>query len=106
MSCDLMAPLSQPSFEELPLGNSISEAEGWQTNSEITLYDINSHALEAMDINGNYAATKYDTKNERVTASVANGRYSEFAFSGGENNSSLVFGSRLIDPSAHTGMIM
>lgn len=57
----------------------------WQKNSEITLYDVNSHALEAMDVNGNYAATKMDNKQERVYATVANATYNEFAFSGAED---------------------
>ncbi|MEM6524583.1 MAG: hypothetical protein AAGF85_11510 [Bacteroidota bacterium] len=57
----------------------------WQKNSEITLYNINSHALEAMDVNGNYAATKMDKKQEHVYATAANASYKEFAYSGLED---------------------
>lgn len=84
------------SFEELPLGVAISESDGWQKNSEITLYDINSHALEAMDINENYAATKFDSNNERVVATVANARYDEFYYFG--------FNGNVIEDVKHTGM--
>lgn len=57
----------------------------WQKTSEITLYDRYSHALEATDINGNYAATKMDSKQEKVLATVANASYDEFAYSGAED---------------------
>lgn len=59
--------------------------EKWQKNAEITLYDVASHALEAMDMNDDYAATKTDSKHERVLATVANARYTEFAYSGAED---------------------
>ncbi|MEO1049458.1 MAG: hypothetical protein AAFX87_02480 [Bacteroidota bacterium] len=61
-----------------------SPPDQWQKNSEITRYDVYSHALEAKDINGNYAATKMDVKEEKVLATVANARYQEFAYSGAE----------------------
>lgn len=57
----------------------------WQKNGEITLYDVASHALEAKDMNGDYAATKTDSKHERVLATVANAAYTEFAYSGAED---------------------
>ncbi len=57
----------------------------WQKNSEITLYDVYSHALEASDVNGNYAATKFDSKQEQVYATVANAHYNEFAYTGAED---------------------
>ncbi|MEO0554166.1 MAG: hypothetical protein AAF149_13245 [Bacteroidota bacterium] len=53
-------------------------SEQWQKNSEITLYDVHSHALEVVDVNGNYAATRMDKQQERVVATVANAAYSEF----------------------------
>ncbi|UXX79799.1 hypothetical protein N7E81_01590 [Reichenbachiella carrageenanivorans] len=59
--------------------------ELWQKTSEITLYDRYSHALEATDVNGNFAATKMDSKQEKVLAIVANASYSEFAYSGAED---------------------
>ncbi len=62
-----------------------SNGPNWQRNSLITKYDVNSHALEVKDINGNFAATKFDSQNERVFATVANAKYDEFAFSGAED---------------------
>lgn len=78
------------SFSEIPLGSNYQSTllndPDWQRNSQITLYDVNSHALEAKDINDNYAATKFDNKNERVYSTVANARYDEFAYSGAEDD--------------------
>ncbi|MEQ8627858.1 hypothetical protein [Ekhidna sp.] len=65
---------------------------GWEEQSRITLYDIHSHALEAKDINGNFAATKFDNNNQRVFATAANARYDEFAFSGAEDGTENVGG--------------
>ncbi len=92
--------------------------ELWQKNSEITLYDRYSHALEATDINGNYAATKMDINHEQVYASVANASYNEFAYCGAEDTpdaNGYLGGEVLVvpsyrkeyleegDPSVHTG---
>ncbi|MEN7551261.1 hypothetical protein AAG747_25310 [Rapidithrix thailandica] len=57
----------------------------WQKNSEITLFDRYSHALEAKDLNGNYAASKMGDKESMVYASASNARYTEFAYSGAED---------------------
>lgn len=62
-----------------------SSNTGWERNGEITLYDIYSHALEALDINDNYASIKMDIDNEKVFASISNASYHEFAFSGSED---------------------
>lgn len=67
---------------------------GWQKNSEITLYDVHSHALEAMDINEQFAATRMTPDQTRVTSTIANARYQDFTYSGIEevdpqNNFSL-----------------
>ena len=95
-------------FDELAFGSAISEATGWQVNSEITRYDVNSHALEAKDINENYAATRYDINNERVYATAANARFTEIGYSGAEvvdentaQNGFTSYGSRVNN--AHTG---
>ncbi len=84
--------LSASAFSEIPLGTpvAVSEAIGWQKNSEITKYDIYSHALEASDINENYAATCFDSKNERISATVANARYEEFDYENYENTASSI----------------
>jgi len=60
-------------------------SDQWQKDSEITLYDVHSHALEAKDVNGNFAATKMDSRQEQVFATVANAHYNEFAFCGAED---------------------
>ncbi|MEL7146882.1 MAG: RHS repeat domain-containing protein, partial [Bacteroidota bacterium] len=57
----------------------------WQKNSEMTLYDVNSHLLETRDINGVYASSRYDNSNDDLYATAANARYSEFAFTGLED---------------------
>ncbi|WP_185152560.1 RHS repeat domain-containing protein, partial [Fulvivirga aurantia] len=59
-------------------------SDQWQKNSEITLYDVNSHALEAMDVNGNYAATHMDVDYHQVFSTAANAQYHEFGYSGFE----------------------
>ncbi|HEY9045017.1 MAG TPA: hypothetical protein VIN08_03945 [Ohtaekwangia sp.] len=62
--------------------------DGWQKTAGITLYDVNSHALEATDVNGNYAATRMTFDQSRVTATAANANYNEFAYSNAEDQSS------------------
>lgn len=58
----------------------------WQRNGAITLYDVQSHALEASDINLNYSATKMSSDQTRVFATAVNTRYDQFAYSGAEDN--------------------
>ena len=57
----------------------------WRKNGGITLYDVNSKALEGTDVNGNYAATKlgYNQTRPIATGNLAN--YHEIAFSGAED---------------------
>jgi hypothetical protein len=86
---------------------------GWQKNGEITLYDVHSHALEASDINNQFAATKMTPDQTRVTATVANARYHEFTYSGAEdkvlpnsqlgNKLALGVGASISSALAHTG---
>ncbi|MFZ6014321.1 MAG: hypothetical protein ACOYXT_28535 [Bacteroidota bacterium] len=64
---------------------SASDAQ-WQKDNQITLYNVQSHALEASDINGQYAATRMSTDNHVVYATAANARYDEFAYTGVEDN--------------------
>jgi len=54
----------------------------WKKLSEIKLFDTYSHALEASDMNGNFAATKMSLDQTRVFATVSNANYHEFAYSG------------------------
>jgi len=83
---------------------------GWQNNNGITLYGINSHALEAVDVNGNYAATRMSFDQSRVIATVTNARYGEFGYSGAEERalndafgSDVYHNSTSYTPVAHTG---
>ena len=89
-------PLAE--FSELdPDGDWLAQVNNydWQKNSEITLYDVHSHALEAKDVNGNYAATRFDSKNERVIGTVANASYDEFYVKNFDEESSSVVHSGL-----------
>ncbi len=62
-----------------------AESTNWQKQSELTLYDIYSHALEATDINGNYAASKMGLDQTKIKATTANASYDEFAYAGMED---------------------
>lgn len=73
---------SLPSFSSWRKGDAVPA--NWQKNSEITLYDVQSHALEATDLNTKYAATKMSGDQTRVFATVANSKYDEFGYSGAE----------------------
>ncbi|MFZ6013385.1 MAG: hypothetical protein ACOYXT_23790 [Bacteroidota bacterium] len=85
---------------------------GWQKNAEVTLYDVNSHALEVTDINNDFAATKMSIDQTRVFATAANARYNEFAYSGAEEEpetatsqfgGGVYYGGGGFTSSAHTG---
>ncbi len=83
---------------------------GWQRNGNITLYDVNSHALEATDVNGKYAATRMSFDQTVVMATVANAEYQEFGYSGAEDRpQNDLFGTDVYQNSnqytsnAHTG---
>ncbi len=65
-------------FAEFDGWTSEPSSEEWQKQGEVTLIDVHSHALEAMDINGQFAATKMDGNQEKVAATAANARYTEF----------------------------
>jgi hypothetical protein len=58
---------------------------GWQKNNEVMLYDVQSHVLEETDLNGNYAAVRMTSDQNRVLASTVNARYNEFVNSGAED---------------------
>jgi len=86
--------------------------DGWQKSSAITLYDVNSHALQVQDINNNFAATRMSLDQTRVIATIANANYKEFAYSGAEDQpSNGLFGSDVYQngipntTTAHTGAI-
>jgi hypothetical protein len=86
VSGDGLLPITNnalPTFNAWSYGATVPT--GWQKNSEIKRYDIYSHALEATDINGDYACTKMSQNQESVFATVANSTYDECAFSGAED---------------------
>ncbi|MCZ8023318.1 MAG: hypothetical protein O9302_09410 [Cyclobacteriaceae bacterium] len=56
----------------------------WQKNSEITLYDVNSHALEAKDLNNLHATTKFSFDQSQVLTTATNAEYREIAFTSAE----------------------
>lgn len=61
-------------------------SDDWQKTSEITLFDVNSHALEASDVNDQYVATKFDLKQEKIMATASNSRHKEFGYLGMEED--------------------
>jgi hypothetical protein len=107
---DGLYPAAQvPEFSAWNPGATIPE--GWQMNGAITVYDVSSHALEASDINGDFAATKMSYDQTKVFATVANARYTEFAYSGAEERlfpgnqfgGGVFTGGGGITSNAHTG---
>ncbi|MEM9337916.1 MAG: hypothetical protein AAGA66_04255 [Bacteroidota bacterium] len=56
----------------------------WERQSEVTLVDVYSHALEARDLNGQHAATRMVRKDGLIVATAAPAQYGEFTFSGAE----------------------
>ncbi len=114
--------IAMPSFTPFTNWTTHAEQPGWQKNAEITKYDFNSHAIEAKDINNQFAATKFTYDHSQVLATAANAKYEELAYSGAEeplqtdqlfNSSSFNFkavgggvyisGNATLSPSSHTG---
>jgi hypothetical protein len=85
----------------------------WVKASETVRYDHYSHALEARDANGSYAAQKTGYGQTQLVASATNARYTELAYSGAEDqiavNGTIHFGSEIVAGGtadktvAHTG---
>ncbi|KIA95230.1 hypothetical protein OC25_07920 [Pedobacter kyungheensis] len=86
----------------------------WKQTSEIKLYDVFSHALEATDINKKYTATKMGYNNSKVILSGGMARYAEIGYSGAEDelvkSGETIFGGRIkagngivTTATAHTG---
>ncbi|WP_146126685.1 hypothetical protein [Nonlabens agnitus] len=79
----------------------------WKLASETTLYNHFSAPLEARDINGNHASTKYDKNYEKVISTV-NAAYTEQYYSGAEDEANGLVGGHMNiwyhqDAQAHTG---
>lgn len=62
-----------------------NQAHGWQKNSEVTLYDNFSRALEEKDINENFATAKIGYDNGMVIGNATNSSYTGFATSSFED---------------------
>jgi YD repeat-containing protein len=73
--------------------NGSGTTPGWQKNNAITLYDVNSHALEVIDLNQKYAATQMSLDQGKVSATIVNARYNEFAVSSAEERTADLIGS-------------
>lgn len=58
---------------------------GWVKTGQTTLYDVFSHALEASDMNEQYAATKMGYNHSKVMVSGGPAKYAEIAYSGAED---------------------
>ena len=64
--------------------NTTNLNQGWQNTTETTKYTAYSKAIEAKNINDNYATTIFDKHKEKVIAMIDNSKASEVAFSGAE----------------------
>jgi hypothetical protein len=87
----------------------------WKKTSQITKYNVYSNALEATDINNNYASTRMGYNNSKVLISGSTAMYNEIAYAGAEdalltngnfsNNISKGGGTIVTDSTnAHTGV--
>jgi hypothetical protein len=61
----------------------------WQKVSAVTLYDMDSRALEAEDTYGLFASTRVTVDGMHVLATALNAKYNEFVYSGADENSNL-----------------
>jgi len=73
------------SFADFNWSNPSSSDSRWVKNSDVTLYDVYSKALEAKDINGNFAATRMNYGEQKVILSGGPANYYEIAYSGAED---------------------
>jgi len=72
----------------------------WIKTGESVRYDHYSHAVEARDVNGNYAAQKTGYNQTQLITSASNARYTEAAYSGAEDPTTVAgtthFGGEVI----------
>lgn len=87
----------------------------WKITSQITQYNVYSAALEASDINNNYAATRMGYSSSKVLVTATPAKYNEVAYAGAEDallgnnnfscNISMGTGVVVVDSTnAHSGM--
>jgi YD repeat-containing protein len=72
-------------FQDFNWTNPASSNAAWIKTAEVTLYDVNSKALEGTDVNGNYTATHMGYNNTKVVLSGSPAKYYEVAYSGAED---------------------
>lgn len=72
------------SFHELDFDDLGAYPE-WERQGELTLYDKYSHSLEARDMGGIYASTKFSSDEKFVVASASNVKYNEFVYASAED---------------------
>jgi hypothetical protein len=109
-STDGLTPLS--SFVDFNWTTPSSSNVNWKNTSSITRYDVYSKALEATDVNGNYAATKLDYGDNKVILTGGPSNYYEIAFSGAEDAALSQTGNTFVQAgngtqttaAAHTGI--
>jgi len=80
---DGLTPMA--SFVDFNWANPPASNANWKNTANVTRYDVFSKALESTDINGNYAATKMDYADNRITLSGGPAKYYEIAYSGAED---------------------
>jgi hypothetical protein len=112
LNADGLYPYSNFATQPFNFTTPDASSSQWQKTSEITLYDVHSHALEASDLNGDYAATKMSSDNHTVLATAANAGYNDLVYSGAEDNLVTGYFGGNVSPgqgvvqstSAHTGL--
>ncbi|WP_426672076.1 DUF5977 domain-containing protein [Mucilaginibacter sp. McL0603] len=62
-----------------------SSNAAWKKTAQVTQYNVYSAALEATDINNNYAATKMGYNSSRVLVTGGPAQYKEIVYSGAED---------------------
>lgn len=80
---DGITPIAQ--FSDYSWTNPSGIGIQWKKASETTLFNVFSTPLEAMDINGNYAASKTGYDNSRVIIAGSPAKYHEIAYTGAED---------------------
>jgi len=65
--------------------NGGSSNASWKKTAQITQYNVYSNALEATDINNNFAATRMGYGNSKVLITGGAARYNDIAYAGAED---------------------
>jgi YD repeat-containing protein len=82
---DGLIPITE---NELPVFSGWTNGQAtldWQKTSEINFIDAHSHILQVRNLSDIYSATKLSSDYTSVLATVSNGGYDDFAFSGAED---------------------